>query len=144
MRQNKFRWCRHCNFVANYWSKICFIFLALKLYVQLLVYNNIPELLKYMSNFHSGASVSMTLLCNEGHTENWCSSRTIKTGRLTVPLINLSLLFYSFLSGLHWDQLKVKSMTNPGTSLWGPRPFSPAHVDTRTVCHQLSIGAWWP
>ena len=49
----------------------------------------------------------MTLLCNEGHTENWCSSRTIKTGRLTVPLINLSLLFYSFFSGLHWDQLKV-------------------------------------
>ena len=49
----------------------------------------------------------MTLICNEGHTEEWNSSQSIKTGRLTVPLINLALLCYAFFSGLHWDQLKV-------------------------------------
>ena len=119
------------NFVAYYWPNFCYIFLALKLYVKLLVYNDIPELLKYMSHFHSGAAVNMTLLCNEGHTENWCSSRTIKAGRLTVPLINLSLLFYSFLGGLHWDQLKVKSMKN-----------LVFHYAARThlVLHMLTLG----
>ena len=57
--------------------------------------------------YHSGAAIKMTLICNDGHTEEWNSSQSIKTGRLTVPLINLALLCYAFFSGLHWDQLKV-------------------------------------
>ena len=34
----------------------------------------------------------------------------IKTSTVAVPLINIALVFYAFFSGLHWDQLKVKSI----------------------------------
>ena len=59
------------------------------------------------SYLYSGAAIRVTMVCNDGHTEEWNSSKTVKTGRLTVPLINLAILFYAFFSGLHWDQLKV-------------------------------------
>ena len=55
----------------------------------------------------SGAAVKVSMTCNDGHQEEWCSSATIGTGKRTLYLINISIIVYSFLSGLHFDQLKV-------------------------------------
>ena len=87
--------------------------------------NNLPN--KAFAIFileYSGAAIRMTLTCNEGHTEEWNSSQTIKSGRLTVPLINLAILCYTFFSGLHWDQLKVGFRIKiKSNTLYCTRPF---------------------
>ena len=46
------------------------------------------------------------MLCNDGHCERWCNSASIGIGRYKIYLINLSIIVYSFLSGLHWQQLQ--------------------------------------
>ena len=64
--------------------------------------------INYICIFLIGAAVNISMVCNDGHSEVWCSSKSIKAGRLMVPLINISLTFYLFFSGLHWDQIKVR------------------------------------
>ena len=56
-----------------------------------------------------GAALKISLICDDGHCEEWSSSESIKAGRWTVPLINLGIICYSFVCGLHWDQLQVIS-----------------------------------
>ena len=54
-----------------------------------------------------GAAVSAKIRCNEGHDEVWSSSHCIGSSRESVPYINVLLIVYLFLTGLHFDQLKV-------------------------------------
>ena len=49
------------------------------------------------------------MTCNSGHRECWASSKTVGTGKEAVPIINLLIIVYTFLSGLHFDQLKVRN-----------------------------------
>ena len=42
-----------------------------------------------------------------GHEGTWSSSRNIGGGRESTPYINILLIAYSFMCGLHFDQLKV-------------------------------------
>ena len=46
-------------------------------------------------------------MCNSGHEEEWSSSQNIGTGREATPYINVLIIVYAFLTGLHFDQLKV-------------------------------------
>ena len=64
--------------------------------------------LHFINNFPQGAAVSAKTRCNEGHEEEWESSHSIGNGRESVPYINVLLMVYLFLTGLHFDQLKVR------------------------------------
>ena len=54
-----------------------------------------------------GAAVSVKMTCNSGHDESWHSSRTVGQGRWTMPLINLVMVVYCFMTGLQFDRVKV-------------------------------------
>ena len=54
-----------------------------------------------------GAAVTVSLTCNSGHKESWASSTNVGSGKWTMPSVNLLLIVYTFLTGLHFDQLKV-------------------------------------
>ena len=47
------------------------------------------------------------LVCNDGHDEVWGSCCSVKAGRRSIPIINLSIACYALFSGLHWTQFKV-------------------------------------
>ena len=55
----------------------------------------------------AGAAVTTKSVCNSGHEEEWSSSQNIGTGREATPYINVLIIVYAFLTGLHFDQLKV-------------------------------------
>ena len=52
-----------------------------------------------------GAAVSVKMTCNSGHDESWHSSRTVGQGRWTMPLINLVMIVYCFMTGLQFDRV---------------------------------------
>ena len=54
-----------------------------------------------------GAAVSVKMTCNSEHDETWHSSRTVGQGRWTMPLINLVMIVYCFMTGLQFDRVKV-------------------------------------
>ena len=56
---------------------------------------------------NAGAAVTAKMSCNVGHEEVWCSSRNVGSGREAMPHINVLLIVYAFMTGLHFDQLKV-------------------------------------
>ena len=55
----------------------------------------------------TGAAINVKMVCNDGHCENWCSSETVGSGRKMLYLINISMIVYSFLSGIHFEKIKV-------------------------------------
>ena len=59
--------------------------------------------------FLTGAAVKVYLTCNDGHEEEWSSSKNVKAGRKTVPLVNLLIVCFALFSGLHWTQFKVRT-----------------------------------
>ena len=65
---------------------------------------SLPTLL---SCIDAGAAVTVKMRCNSHHTETWCSSGRVGTGKWTLPRINLLLVVYSFMTGLQFDPLKV-------------------------------------
>ena len=54
-----------------------------------------------------GAAVNIKMTCNKGHQETWSNSKTVGKGKKSMPIINLLLIVYTFLSGLHFNQLQV-------------------------------------
>ena len=60
---------------------------------------------------NSGGAVTVKMTCNSGHKEEWSSSKKIGTGKWSMPYVNLLIIVYAFLSGLHFDQLKVRTLT---------------------------------
>ena len=56
--------------------------------------------------FILGSAYTFEMQCNDGHSERWCNSASIGIGNYKLYLINLSIILYSFLCGLHWDQLQ--------------------------------------
>ena len=56
----------------------------------------------------SGAAVTAKTTCNSGHEEVWNSSHNVGRGRESTPYINVLLITYAFMTGLHFDQLKVR------------------------------------
>ena len=60
-----------------------------------------------ISCFISGACVTATVTCNNGHTLPWCSSETIATPRRPVKVINLLLVLHTFLSGISFEKAQV-------------------------------------
>ena len=54
-----------------------------------------------------GAAVTAKVTCNSGHETSWCSSDSIQTPRKAVKTVNLLLVLYTLLSGLHYQQLQV-------------------------------------
>ena len=54
-----------------------------------------------------GAAVEVTMTCNEGHSEKWCSSQPIGSGRKAVYLINVLVIAYTFLCGINFEKIKV-------------------------------------
>ena len=69
---------------------------------------NIKLTLKSNNFIIPGAAVNVKLRCNSGHDETWASSPSVGSGRWTMPYVNVLLILYTFLTGLHFDQLKVK------------------------------------
>ena len=61
----------------------------------------------------AGAAVSVKMTCNSGHLENWSSSQMIGRGRSAMPKVNLLIIVYALLTGLHFEQLKVQSHIFP-------------------------------
>ena len=55
-----------------------------------------------------GAAVSAKMLCNSGYSETWESSSNVGIGRGSIPWINVQLIVYTFMTGLQFDQLKVR------------------------------------
>ena len=55
----------------------------------------------------SGASVKVNMICNSGHRETWESSVDVGSGKWKMPNINLLLIFFTLMSGLQFDPLKV-------------------------------------
>ena len=55
----------------------------------------------------SGSVFRFNIVCNNNHTEEWCNSSSFGIGRFKMYCINLSIICYSFLCGLHWDQVKT-------------------------------------
>ena len=58
--------------------------------------------------YFSGASLTAKVRCNSGHSFTWCSSDSIKTVKREIKEINLSLVVYTFLSGIHFQKIKVR------------------------------------
>ena len=54
-----------------------------------------------------GAALSAKVTCNAGHEKPWCSSDSVGSGKKAVPLINIMLIVFAFMSGLPFDRLKV-------------------------------------
>ena len=61
---------------------------------------------------NSGGAVTVKMTCNSGHKEEWSSSKKIGTGKWSMPYVNLLIIVYAFLSGIHFDQLKVGILTH--------------------------------
>ena len=59
------------------------------------------------SNLYEGAAIYVKATCNKNHVFEWCSSASIKTPKKEVKEVNLMLVVFSFLSGLHFYQLEV-------------------------------------
>ena len=55
----------------------------------------------------SGAAIKVTMVCNAGHEENWSSSADVGSGRESIPHVNIMLIFFLFVTGLHFDQIKA-------------------------------------
>ena len=55
----------------------------------------------------AGAAVQVKMTCNSGHNESWASSYNVGSGRWSMPYVNILLIVYTFMAGLHFDQLKV-------------------------------------
>ena len=72
--------------------------------------------------FILGSVFTFKIICNEGHHEEFCNSTSIGLGRYKLYLINLSIICYSFLCGLHWDQLH-SFFTKCGISLVSESTF---------------------
>merc|ERR1712179_879157 len=56
-----------------------------------------------MKVIRNGAAVKILSTCNDGHKEEWLSSKPVKG----VPLVNLLIVCYAFFSGLNWAQFKA-------------------------------------
>ena len=54
-----------------------------------------------------GAAVTYQYECNSGHKNIWSNSRNVGQGKTARPYINILLIVYAFLTGLHFDQIKV-------------------------------------
>ena len=60
--------------------------------------------------FRPGASVTAKITCNKGHSFSWCSSEPLKREKgLAVKEINLMLVVYTFLAGIHFRKIQVLS-----------------------------------
>lgn len=54
-----------------------------------------------------GACVDVKMTCNSGHIEFWQSCKKVGTGRQSMPYVNLIMIVFTFLCGLHFDKVKV-------------------------------------
>ena len=43
--------------------------------------------------------------CNDGHFEEWTNCEWISAGKHKLPILNLKVICYSLLGGLHWEQV---------------------------------------
>ena len=59
------------------------------------------------TNSIAGAAIRVAMTCNDGHETEWSSSNTIRTTGRRLYSINVSLIVYTLLSGIHFDQIKV-------------------------------------
>ena len=55
----------------------------------------------------AGAAVTANMTCNSGHEEKWTSSSNVGEGSRSMPYVNVLLIVYTFMAGLHFDRLKV-------------------------------------
>jgi len=54
-----------------------------------------------------GAAVSVKMTCNEGHREAWSSCNNVGEGKWSMPIVNLYIILYNFMTGMNFDQLKA-------------------------------------
>ena len=54
-----------------------------------------------------GAALKVEMTCNDGHTEFWASSSDVGQGRECIPYINLKLIYFLFVTGLHYEKIKT-------------------------------------
>ena len=56
---------------------------------------------------HDGAAIHVTQTCSEGHKGTWHSSDTISDKGRRTSVINIMLVVYIFLTGLHYGTFKA-------------------------------------
>ena len=65
-------------------------------------------------SYSLGAAIHVKMTCNHGHNESWSNSKVVGKGNRSMPVINLLIIVYAFLSGLQFDQLKVTIIRRVG------------------------------
>ena len=50
--------------------------------------------------------VKVNMVCNAGHSETWSNCSRVGEGKNSVPLINITMIYYIFVTGLHYDRMK--------------------------------------
>ena len=54
-----------------------------------------------------GAALNVRLICDSGHQNHWSNSKTIEHKKRKVPILNIKLTVYLYLSGLSFQVFKV-------------------------------------
>ena len=51
--------------------------------------------------------MTVKYVCNSGHEGVWTNSETVGCGTSKMPMVNLLMIVYAFLTGMPWEKLKV-------------------------------------
>jgi len=60
-----------------------------------------------MEKYFNGAALDVKLLCDSGHQNHWSNSQKIEHKKKKVPILNIKLTVYLYLSGLSFQVFKA-------------------------------------